>query len=131
LAAVMASGIVEGAFSFVGFLPARQQARLAALQSYQSLRHPLVVYESPHRIAAMLADAVTVLGDRVCVIGRELTKLHEEIMRTTLMEAEEHFRASRPRGEYVLVIAGAAGDAEPVDEEAANAMLRDLLASGV
>lgn len=130
LAAVMASGMVQGAFTFVGFLPAKQQARVAALQSYQSLSHPLVIYEAPHRIAPMLADAVAMLGDRRCVICRELTKLHEEIVHTTLTDAEKHIHASRPRGEYVVIVAGAPREAEPIDEETAVAMMRDLLASG-
>src|SRR3954452_21598513 len=92
LAAVMASGIVHGAFTFVGFLPPKQQARLEVLRAHRALPHPLVIYEAPHRIAAMLMDAVTVLGDRACVLCRELTKLHEEIAYTTLESAAKHIR---------------------------------------
>jgi 16S rRNA (cytidine1402-2'-O)-methyltransferase len=130
LAAVMASGIVHGAFTFVGFLPPKQQARLEVLRAHRALPHPLVIYEAPHRIAATLTDAVTVLGDRACALCRELTKLHEEITHTTLEAAAKHIQTSRLRGEYVLIVAGASDAAGPVDEEAAAAMLRGLLLSG-
>src|SRR5439155_10443194 len=104
---------------------------IAALRAYQALPHPLIVYEAPHRVAAMLADAAVVLGDRACVLCRELTKLHEEIVHTTLAGAEKHIHASRPRGEYVVLIAGATNEAGPVDEDAAMETLRGLIASGV
>jgi 16S rRNA (cytidine1402-2'-O)-methyltransferase len=131
LAAIMASGMVHGAFTFVGFLPPKRQARAAALRAYASLPHPLVLYEAPHRIAATVTDAAATLGDRACALCRELTKMHEEIVHTTLAGAEKHIRASRPRGEYVLIIAGASNEAGPVDEEAADTLLRSLIASGV
>ena len=75
----------------------------------------MVFHEAPHKLRPTLADMLEVLGDRPVALCRELTKLHEEIWKTTLGEAVEHYRAAEPRGEYVLVMAGA--PAAAADEE--------------
>jgi 16S rRNA (cytidine1402-2'-O)-methyltransferase len=105
LAALVASGLPTDEFYFGGFLPARSGARRSRLLELQSLATTLIFYEAPHRIAATLRDAQAVLGDRVAVVARELTKLHEEIVRGRLSELAARFAASEnARGEIVLLI---------------------------
>ena len=130
LAATTASGLVPGPFLFLGFLPRPEGKARAALQSVSALPLPLVIYESPHRLAATLALLRRALGDRQAVAARELTKLHEEFRRGTLGALADHYAGQEPRGEFVLVIAG--GEApRPPSLDAVEDELRDLLRAGV
>lgn len=105
VAALVASGLPTDEFYFGGFLPARAQARRARLASLRDMAATLVFYEAPHRIAHLLADARAVLGERRAVVGREMTKLHEEFARGLLSELAERFSAEgAARGEFVVVI---------------------------
>ena len=89
-----------------------------------------MLYEAPHRIARTIADLAAVCGeDRPVALCRELTKLHEEVWRGTLAGAVEHLAEREPRGEYVLVLGGAAPPAEPSAEDVTEA-LRTRLAAG-
>lgn len=109
IAALSASGMGEGGFRFAGFLPPKVAARRAALQALAEEPVPLVLYESPHRIAECLDDLLAVFGDaREIVIAREITKRHEQIVRMTLDEAPAWLAADadRGRGEFVLVVSG-------------------------
>jgi 16S rRNA (cytidine1402-2'-O)-methyltransferase len=117
VAALTASGLPTDEFYFGGFLPARGHARREKLASVRALRATLVFYETPHRIAHALSDALEVLGEREAAVCRELTKLHEEIARGRLSELAARFSAEgAARGEMVLVIdrdaVEVAGDAE-------------------
>jgi 16S rRNA (cytidine1402-2'-O)-methyltransferase len=107
IAALSASGLPTDAFMFVGFLPPRQGARRARLEDLRDVKATLVIYEAPHRIGATLADTLDVLGDREAVVGRELTKVHEEFIRGRLSTAIESLDPSRRRGEFVVLIRGA------------------------
>jgi 16S rRNA (cytidine1402-2'-O)-methyltransferase len=98
---------IEGSFTFAGFLPQRKGDRRRALQALRDEPRALVLYESPHRIARMLADAAEILGDRPAILGRELTKVHEEVRQGTLGELAAWFAAREPRGEFTVVIAPA------------------------
>jgi 16S rRNA (cytidine1402-2'-O)-methyltransferase len=116
VAAVTASGLPTDEFYFGGFLPARPHARREKLASVKALRATLVFYETPHRIAQALADAREVLGEREAAVARELTKLHEEVVRGRLSELRERFGGEgAARGEMVLVI-----DRDVIDEEGAE-----------
>jgi len=117
--ALVASGLPSDKFFFAGFLPARANARRVKLEELCAIRATLVFYEAPHRIAATLADALEVLGNRPAAVARELTKLHEEIARGSLSELVQRFGAAPARGEMVLVISGAGIDEEPGTEETA------------
>lgn len=105
VSALVASGLPTDEFFFGGFLPARSTQRRARLMQVRSLHSTLIFYESPHRIAQALADAREILGEREAAVARELTKLHEEIVRGRLSELSERFQnEDAARGEMVLVI---------------------------
>jgi 16S rRNA (cytidine1402-2'-O)-methyltransferase len=105
VAALTASGLPTDEFYFGGFLPARAHARRQKLAAVRDLRATLVFYEAPHRVAHTLADARDILGEREAAVARELTKLHEEVVRGRLGELAARFAAAgAARGEMVLVI---------------------------
>lgn len=106
--ALCASGLATGRFCFEGFLSVSKKHRRDHLQAIENETRTLIFYEAPHKLAATLADLYDALGDRQLTIARELTKLHEEIEYTTLADAVDAFAERTPRGEYVLVVAGAA-----------------------
>ena len=99
------AGMPADKFTFLGFLPRKAGQRRRLIESIAMQSWPTVFYESPYRIIATLEALHEVLGDRETVIGREMTKLHEEIFRGTLTEAIEHFQ--KPRGEFTVAVAGA------------------------
>ncbi|MGI9065544.1 MAG: 16S rRNA (cytidine(1402)-2'-O)-methyltransferase [Pyrinomonadaceae bacterium] len=105
IAALVASGLPTDEFFFGGFLPARSGARRARLTELRSFPATLIFYEGPHRIAATLKDAHEILGEREAVVARELTKMHEEVVRGRLSELAERFLSpENARGEMVLII---------------------------
>jgi len=106
LAALVASGLPSAQWTFLGFLPNRTSARRAFLKEIKQLTTTLICFETPHRLQAALVDIAAVLGNRRIAVARELTKLHEEIVRGTVDEAIAHFEAHAPRGEFVLVLEG-------------------------
>ena len=93
----------------------------------------MIFYEAPHKLTATLADMVEVFGnDRSISLCRELTKLHEEVVRTTLGEAVEKYTQSPPKGEFVLIVAGAAPEEKEAASEAdAAARVAELIAQGI
>ena len=117
--ALVASGMPADQFLFGGFLPSRANARRAKLETLREVPATLIFYEAPHRIAATLKDAVAVLGNRRAVVARELTKLHEEIVRGSLIDlTRRFFEQELVRGEIVLIIgAEAIASSEPVSAE--------------
>jgi 16S rRNA (cytidine1402-2'-O)-methyltransferase len=106
VSALVASGLPTDAFLYLGYLPRKSPERRQKLQEVADLPYTLVVLETPHRLLSALQDLLDILGDRRVAVARELTKLHEEILRTSLSEALAHFRTLAPRGEFTLVIAG-------------------------
>ncbi len=105
--ALILSGMSTGRFSFEGFLPVVKRKKREHLESLKNDTHTLIFYEAPHKLITTLKDLLDVLGDRKISLARELTKLHEEIFRTTIQEALTHFENTPPRGEYVLIVEGA------------------------
>jgi 16S rRNA (cytidine1402-2'-O)-methyltransferase len=101
-----ASGLPSDAFLYLGYLPRKAGERRGAIQAAANQPYTLIFLETPHRLLEALADLQAVLGDRPCAVARELTKLHEEIVRGPLSQAIEHFTANRPRGEFTLVVGG-------------------------
>ena len=111
--ALAVSGLPTGRFTFEGFLPSGKKERRTALEELTGERRTMVFHEAPHRLRATLEDMAELLGDRPAALCRELTKLHEETVRTTLEQAAAYYAANEPRGEYVLVVAGAQPAEEP------------------
>lgn len=106
--ALAASGLASDQFLFVGFLPARANARRAKLEELREIAATLIFYEAPRRIAKTLKDALDVFGNRNATVARELTKLHEEIVRGSLAGLRQRFSQNpTARGEMVLIISGA------------------------
>ncbi len=127
--ALVVSGLPTDRFVFLGFLPARAQARRRLLKDAANDKSTLIVYEAPHRLLASLADILKELGNRRIAVCRELTKLHEEIFRGNVGEAIAHFDI--PRGEYTLVIEGALDKLVTVSAHNIELMVRKLRSSGV
>ncbi len=105
--AVVLSGLALHSFTYRGFPPHKGGPRRRFLMVDATSPHTLVFYESPYRIEALLQDALVVYGDRRAALAHELTKLHESVERGTLSELLSAVRRAKPRGEYVVVIAGA------------------------
>ena len=121
--ALAVSGQPTDRFTFEGFLPMNKKNRKAHLDSLKGEERTMVFYEAPHKLSATLADLVGTFGaERPISLCRELSKLHEEVRRTTLGEAVNWYKENQPKGEFVLVIRGA----EPIPEQ--EATLEDGLA---
>jgi len=128
ITAVSASGLPSDRFVFEGFLPAKGQERKGRLEAVSGEARTLVFYESPHRLRQTLADFATTFGTaRQIVIGRELTKLHEEFWRGELGAAIEHYTQTEPQGEYAIVIAGAPVSHPTLSDEAIERALIELM----
>jgi 16S rRNA (cytidine1402-2'-O)-methyltransferase len=124
LAALVVSGMPTDAFVFEGFLPRRAGERRRRLEVLGSDPRTLVVFEAPHRLDAAVADMLDVLGDRRVALCRELTKMHEEIRRSTLSELAASLRRRPVKGEIVLVLEGASDATPDVDGAVAEALER-------
>ena len=132
IAALAVSGLDTRRFTFEGFLPSGKKERRTALEELTGEARTMVFHEAPHRLRATLADMAEVLGDRPVALCRELTKLHEDTVRTTLAQAAAYYAANEPRGEYVLVVAGRERQSQPqlTLEEGVERVLR-LRADGM
>ena len=118
ITALSVSGLPTGRFTFEGFLAMNKKNRRAHLEELRQERRTMIFYEAPHKLIATLADLAEVFGpDRRISLCRELTKLHEEVRRTTLGEACRWYGENPPKGEFVLVVEGA-----PAEEEKAAAL---------
>jgi 16S rRNA (cytidine1402-2'-O)-methyltransferase len=117
VAALSASGVPADRFVFEGFLPMRPGRRLARLRALQPLGHPVVLYESPHRLAATLEAVEEVFGTAEVVVARELTKQFAEFRRGTAAELRAALPVPGLRGELTVIVNPGAPAAAPVDTE--------------
>ena len=132
VSALALSGLPPGRFAFEGFLPRKPGPRRRRVEELAGERRTLVLYESPHRVEATLADLLDGLGDRSAALARELTKLHEEVRRGPLSALLEGVRARPPKGEIVLVVEGAVHSGRPeVAAAELAARARALMDEGV
>lgn len=106
ISAVCVSGMKTSRFTFEGFLSTARTSRIEHLTSLKDEPRTMVFYEAPHKLKRTLKDLLLYLGDRKISLARELTKIYEEVHRTTISEAIKHYVGVEPRGEYVLVIEG-------------------------
>jgi len=129
--ALAVSGMSAGRFCFEGFLSTAKSARRDHLAQLVQEPRTMLFYEAPHKLAATLRDLYAALGDREIAIVRELTKIHEEVIRCTLSEAVERYATENPRGEIVLIVAGAAPKEEtPATPEEAAEIARQFIRDG-
>ncbi len=133
ITALSISGQSTGRFCFEGFLSTAKKSRREHLEALIGEQRTMIFYEAPHKLLSTLEDMAAVFGgDRPISLCRELTKLHEEVDRTTLDQAIEKYRANTPKGEFVLVLAGAPETVkeEPSADDAAHYLSR-LIESGL
>lgn len=104
--ALALSGLPTGRFCFEGFLSVNKKNRFAHLEAVKDEPRTLIFYEAPHKLRATLRDMLTFFGNRRVALVREMTKIHEEVLRTTLEQAAEAYAHNEPRGEFVLVVEG-------------------------
>ena len=132
ITALSISGQATGRFCFEGFLSTAKKSRREHLESLAKEQRTMIFYEAPHKLVTTLEDMAEVFGkDRPISLCRELTKLHEEVVRTTLGEAVEKYTANAPKGEFVLIVAGAPEEEkeQPTERDAA-ARVAQLIAEG-
>ena len=130
ISALVVSGLPTDHFAFEGFLPNRKEKRKKALQALADETRTMIFYESPQRVGAFLAEAAEILGDRRACLVRELTKIHEEILRGTLAElAAEIASRGSVLGEITLVVGGAQKTVKMSVEEIVRAALEDASGS--
>jgi 16S rRNA (cytidine1402-2'-O)-methyltransferase len=130
IAAVVASGLPTDAFLYLGYLPRKSGDRERLLKQVSGYPYTLIFLEAPHRILQALEHLQSELGDRQIAVGRELTKLHEEIFRGSLAEALKYFTDHPPRGEFTLVVEGSTNQNERWTKERLDSELQVLLTSG-
>jgi 16S rRNA (cytidine1402-2'-O)-methyltransferase len=133
IAALTASGFATQHFGFDGFLPSDKKEKRDRLEILRLETRTMILYEAPHRLLRTLEDLANSLGhDRQIAIARELTKLHEEFWRGSIEGAIAHFKIHAPKGEFTLVLAGAAPSLKPVwTEDIILAELQNLIGSGI
>ena len=133
ITALSISGQATGRFCFEGFLSTAKKSRREHLDSLKKEQRTMIFYEAPHKLLTTLTDMAEVFGgDRPISLCRELTKLHEEVVRTTLSEAVARYTETPPKGEFVLIVAGApAEEKEAPSETDAAARVEQLIAQGL
>lgn len=132
MSALAISGLNTKRFSFEGFLTVRKVGRMELLNKIKKDDRTLIFYEAPHKLQRTLKDMYSVWGNRRIAIAREITKIHEEVIRTTLKDAISYYKEVLPKGEFVLIIEGAEEEKteEQISIEKAVMMVKDLYENG-
>ena len=131
VSALAVSGLPTARFSFEGFLSVKRTSRMEHLEAVRGDPRTLIFYEAPHKLVSTLTDMLEAFGDRRIALARELTKVHEEVRRTTLAGAAAHYAENPPRGEFVLIVEGAPPKkTEPPDFREAVELTLGLAAQG-
>lgn len=130
--ALAISGMETGRFTFEGFLSVNKQSRKEHLLELKNEKRTMIFYEAPHKLKNTLKDLYTCFGDRETAIVKELTKIHESVLRTSLKGANEYFETENPKGEYVLIIAGSKEPKkQPATLEQAVITAKELVEKGM
>ena len=130
ITALAISGMPSGRFCFEGFLSVNKISRRQHLEDIKNEKRTLIFYEAPHKLMATLQDFLSYLGDRELAVVRELTKIHETVLRTTIKGAIEHFENNPPKGEFVLILAGKTEEVKEYTLEDALAIAKRLIDEG-
>ena len=128
--ALAVSGMQAGRFCFEGFLSVNKISRREHLASLVNERRTMIFYEAPHKLNSTLRDMLKAFGNRRLTVARELTKLHETVMNTTIKDAAEYFEINAPRGEFVLIIEGKQDEEKTYTEDDAVMLAKGLIAGG-
>lgn len=128
--ALALSGMEVGRFTFEGFLSVSKKSRRQHLEEIVDERRTMVFYEAPHKLVNTLKDLYQYLGDRDIAIVREITKLHEQVINTTLAQAVNMYNDDKPKGEFVLVVQGKRAENDAITLDDAVDMARELVANG-
>lgn len=131
VSAIAISGLSTKRFTFEGFLSTAKNSRRERLESVKNLEHTLIFYEAPHKLQGLLEDILQILGDRRISLVREISKIYEQVMLTTVSEAVEYYKENEPKGEFVLVIEGAAEEKEEVSDETLEKEFFELVECGM
>jgi 16S rRNA (cytidine1402-2'-O)-methyltransferase len=129
--AAVVSGLPTDSLFFGGFLPSKRGDRRKRLEEVRDIPATLIFYETPHRLQRSLADCTDLLGDRPAVVARELTKLHEEVIRGSLAELVDHFTQHTAKGEVVLVIDRGCGEERQFTDSTLTGRIASLEADGL
>jgi len=130
--ALAISGMPSGSFTFEGFLTVSKQNRKKHLEELVNEKRTMIFYEAPHKLAATLSDMAKYLGDRNIALVKEITKIHENVERTTLFEAAEKYKDGSAKGEYVLIVEGKPeAEEKAITLEAAVEMAEKLIKNGL
>ncbi len=129
--ALAVSGMDTGRFTFEGFLSVSKKSRFEHLDELKSEKRTMVFYEAPHKLANTLKDMYAAFGNRKIAIVRELTKIHEEVIRTTLAEAAENYADGALKGELVLIVEGKKQEQQEISLEDAVALAKKLVDGGM
>ena len=131
MSALAISGLPTSRFSFEGFLSVTKKQRQAHLDEVKHFKRTLIFYEAPHKLTYTLEDMLESFGDRRIALCRELTKIHEEVLRGRISEMIEYYKEKTPKGEYVLIVEGATEEEkEEITKEKACEMAEKLIADG-
>lgn len=129
--ALAISGMESGRFCFEGFLSVNNKNRKAHLEEIKTEKRTMIFYEAPHKLISTLTDMQKVLGNRNIAVVKEITKLHENVFRTTFSDALEYYSENPPKGEFVIIIEGAKEEkTENYTLEDAVKIAKDLIKSG-
>lgn len=128
--AMALSGMPSGRFCFEGFLSVNKPSRKQHLEEIRNEKRTLIFYEAPHKLIKTLDDMYEAFGDRKIAIVREITKIHETVMRTSLSEAIDYYKTNEPRGEYVLIIEGAKEEKQTYSLSDAVKLAKKLISEG-
>ena len=130
ITALAISGMPSGRFTFEGFLTMNKPGRRAHLAELKTEKRTMIFYEAPHKLIATLKDMLDFLGDREIALVRELTKIHEEVIHTTLSGALKTYSEKEPKGEFVIIVSGAKETEKTYTLEEAVALAKDFIEKG-
>lgn len=130
ISALALSGLSTSKFVFEGFLNPQKNARLERLEELKREKRTIIFYEAPHKLCDTLSAMYQVLGDRKITLARELTKIYEEVIRTTLSQAAVLFEEKVPKGEFVLVVEGMVEEEQSLTFEQALELIQALVDKG-
>ena len=131
VSAIAISGLSTKRFTFEGFLSTAKNSRRERLESVKDLEHTLIFYEAPHKLQGFLEDILNVLGNRRVSLVREISKIYEQVMLTTISDAIDYYKETEPKGEFVIIVEGASEEKVEVSDETLEKEFYELVNDGM